>query len=792
MHIKNSDKIAHCKRVHAQIVAFGLDEDAYLANLMIKLLGKCVAVGVGYARMVFDKIPERNLVSWATMISSYNCCGMSEDSVLVFLECLRMSEQCPNEFILAGVIRACTQLGGADLGRILHGFVLKLGFDQDVYVGTSLTDFYSKQGDVDQARILFDGLEEKTTVSWTTIISGYVKNGKGDGALELFYQLGETEVLPDMYVISSVLSACSVLKFVKGGEQIHCYGIRRGLDSDPSVTNVLIDLYTKCSRVNKGRIIFDQMAVKNLVSWTTMISGYMQNSFDNEAMKLFSDMVKLSWKPDAFACSSVLNSCASVKAIELGRQVHVYSLKANLEKDEFVTNGLIDMYSKCDSVIDARGVFDTIQSRNIISYGAMIEGYASLDQLVNALDLFHDMRLHDFLPSNLTFVSILGVSASLCNLDLSKQIHSLIVKVGISLDILTGTSLVDVYSKCSCLTEARFIFNKMSERDTVVWNAMLFGYTQQLEDEEALILFKELQISDQIPDDYTFAAVISAASNLASLMVGRQFHCQVVQLGFSDNLYVANALVDMYAKCGSIEEAQKMFDSISCRDVVIWNSMISKYAHHGEADKSFKMFNAMTAEGIKPNPVTYLAMLSACSHVGIIEEGLRHFTAMSDLGIEPGTAHYAAVVSLLGRAGKLQEAHNFIKQMPIQPAAIVWRSLLSACWAAGNSELGMYAGEMAIHSDPYDSASYVLLSNILASEGKWADAKKVRERMDSSGTFKEPGCSWIESDNNVHVFVARDQLHNECDTIYSALNFLIMQIKETSDIRENAEVLVNE
>ncbi|CAM8895314.1 unnamed protein product [Rhodiola kirilowii] len=789
MPAKNGDKVAHCKRVHAQIVALGLSGDTYLANLMLKLLGKCVATGMEYARLLFDKMPERNLVSWATMISAYNGHGLSEDAVLVFLECLRRSEQSVNEFILAGVIRGCTQLGGAGPGVQVHCFVVKLGFDQDVFVGTSLTDFYSKQGDIDRARVIFVELEEKTTVSWTTIISGYVKCGRGHEALVLFNRLVDTEVLPDMYVISSALSACSTLKFLEGGEQIHCYGVRRGLDSDISVTNVLIDLYTKCSRVNKGRKLFDQMAVKNLVSWTTMISGYMQNSFDREAMKLFADMFRLSWKPDAFACSSVLNSCGSVEAIELGRQVHTYSFKANLEGDEFVTNGLIDMYSKCDSLIDARRVFDTIHSHNIISYGAMIEGYANLDRLVEASDLFRELRLHDLSPSNLIFVSILGVAASLCNLVLSKQIHGLIIKVGISLDILTGTSLVDVYSKCACLKEARFIFEAMNERDTVVWNAMLFGYTQQLEDEEALILFRELQLSEQKPDAFTFAAMVSAAGNLASLRNGQQFHCQILQFGFNDNLYVANALVDMYAKCGSIEEAHKMFDSICWKDVVIWNSIISKYAHHGEADKSLKMFDDMVNEGIKPNSVTFLSVLSACSHVGFVEDGFRHFTAMRGFGIEPGTEHYAAMVSLLGRADKLQEAYNFIQQMPIQPAAIVWRSLLSACRAAGNTELGRYAGEMAIQNDPNDSASYVLLSNILASDGKWADARKVRERMDLSGTVKEPGCSWIESDNKVHVFIARDQAHRDSDTIYSVLNTLILQIKESRNLPENASVL---
>ncbi|KAK9272724.1 hypothetical protein L1049_003101 [Liquidambar formosana] len=782
--------ILYYKKLHAQIITSGFQYDIFLANILLKAYSK--SSSLGDARTLFDKMSDRNLITWSSIVSMYTQHGYNEEALKVFSKFRRSSKENPNEFVLASVIRACTQLGLVDQGAQTHNYAVKTGFDQDVYVGTSLIDFYSKNEDIEKARLVFDELSEKTAVTWTIIITGYVKSGRSEVSLQLFNQMRETNVQPDRYVLSSVLSACSMLEFIEGGKQIHAYVLRRGTEMDVSVVNVLIDFYVKSGRVQTGRKLFDQMEVRNVISWTTMIAGYMQNSFDREAMKLFADMDILGWKPDGFACTSVLTSCGSLQALEQGRQVHAYAIKANLESDEFVNNGLIDMYAKCNSLTDARRAFDGMAHHNVISYNAMIEGYSRMEKLSEALNLFHEMRLRLFPPGLLTFVSLLGVSASLSTLELSKQIHDLIIKFGVSLDIFAGSALIDVYSKCSCVKDAKLVFQEMNEKDIVVWNAMFFGYTQQLENEEALKLYLELQFSRQKPNEFTFAALITATSSLASLPHGQQFHNQLIKLGLDFDPFVTNALVDMYAKCGSMEEARKMFSSSICRDVVCWNSMISTYAQHGEAKEALRMFESMIKEGIKPTYVTFVGVLSACSHVGLVEDGFHHFDSMPEFGIEPGTEHYACMVSLLGRAGKLLEAKEFIENMPIRPAAIVWRSLLSACRNTGNIELGKYAAEMAISSDPNDSGSYVLLSNIFASKGMWFDVKKVRERMDLNKVVKEPGRSWIEVNNEVNVFIARDRAHCKADLICSVLDDLIQQIKGFGYVPDPITLLMND
>ncbi|CAA7020585.1 unnamed protein product [Microthlaspi erraticum] len=778
----SDDPLIYHNVVHGQIIVSGFESDTYLSNLLMKAYSE--ANGMVYARKLFEKMPDRNLVTWSTMVSACNLHRLYDESLKVFIEFWRTRKISPNEFILSSVIQACSGLDGDCVRWMvfqLQSFLLKSGFDRYVYVGTLLIKFFLKEGDLDYARLVFDALPEKSTVTWTTMISGYAKMGRSHVSLKLFYQLMGGNIVPDGYILSTVLSACSSLSFIEGGRQIHAHILRHGHEMDASLMNVLIDCYVKCGRVTCGLKLFDGMWNKDVTSWTTILSGYNQNSLHKEAMELFSGMLKIGLKPDAYACSSILTSCASLHALDYGRHVHAYTVKANLGDDSYVTNSLIDMYAKCDCLTDARKVFDRFAAADGVLYNAMIEGYSRLGtqcELHEAVNMFCDMRSRLIPPSLLTFVSLLRASASLKSLELSKQIHGLMFKHGVNLYMFAGSALIDVYSSCYCLKDSRLVFHEMKEKDLVLWNAMFSRYVKQSENEEALNLFSELQISKESPDEFTFADMLKAAGNLASLQLGEAFHCQVMKRGLECNSYITNALLDMYAKCGSPEDAYKAFDSAASRDVVCWNSVISSYANHGEGRKALQMLERMMSEGIEPNHITFVGVLSACSHAGLVEDGLERFELMLRLGIEPETEHYVCMVSLLGRAGRLNEARDLIEKMPMKPPGIVWRSLLSGCAVKGNIELAEYAAEMAISSDPTDSGSFTLLSNMYASKGMWADVKKVRERMKFEGVVKEPGRSWIQIDNEFHIFLSKDKSHRKTNQIYEVLDDLLVQIKE--------------
>ncbi|KAL6839270.1 hypothetical protein ACP4OV_030942 [Aristida adscensionis] len=347
-------------------------------------------------------------------------------------------------------------------------------------------------------------------------------------------------------------------------------------------------------------------------------------------------------------------------------------------------------------------------------------------------------------------------SASQSAIKLSKQIHGLIIKSGTSLDLYVGSALIDVYSKCSLVDDAKSVFSMTRNRDMAIWNAMIFGHAQNDQGEEAVKLFNQLRVSGIIPNEFAFVALVAVASNIASIFHGQQFHGQVIKAGADTNPHVSNALIDMYAKCGFIKESSLFFESACGKDVICWNSMISTYAQHGHGEEALQVFQQMREAGIEPNYVTFVGVLSACAHAGLVDEGLQHFNSMkANYGVEPGTEHYASVVNLFGRSGKLYAAKDFIERMPTKPEAAVWRSLLSACHLYGNVEIGRYAAEMALLVDPSNSGPYVLLSNIYASKGLWADVQNLRLGMDYTGTVKEPGYSWIEVMKEIHTFIAR-------------------------------------
>ncbi|KAL6616804.1 hypothetical protein ACP70R_039074 [Stipagrostis hirtigluma subsp. patula] len=772
---------------HARAVVSDSLGDLFLANLLLRGYSK---LGLLHdARLLFDGMLHRNLVSWSSAISMYAQHGGDDEALVLFAAFRKSSDEVPNEFLLAGVLRACAQSRAVAFGEQVHGIAVKLGLAANVYVGTALINLYAKAGCMDAAMRVFDTLPAKNQVTWTAVITGYSQIGQGTVALELFQKMGFDGVQPDRFVLASAVSACSVLGLLEGGRQIHGYAYRTAAEKDDSVINALIDLYCKCSRTSLARKLFDRMENCNLVSWTTMISGYMQNTFDDEAVALFRQMNRAGWQLDVFACTSILNSCGSLEAILQGRQIHAHVIKANLESGEYVKNALIDMYAKCDHLTEARAVFDAMAEYDAISYNAMIEGYAKQGGLTEAFDVFGKMRYCSLRPNILTFVSLLGLSSSQSAIELSKQIHGLIIKSGTSLDLYVGSALIDVYSKCSLVDDAKAVFSMMHNRDMAIWNAMIFGHAQNEQGEEAVKLFNQLRVSGITPNEFTFVALIAVASNMASMFHGQQFHAQIIKAGADINPHVSNALIDMYAKCGFINEGWLLFESTCGKDVVCWNSMISTYAQHGHAEEALQVFQQMREAGVEPNYVTFVGVLSACAHAGFVDEGLHHFNSMkTKYGIEPGTEHYASVVNLFGRSGKLHAAKDFIERMPIKPTSAVWRSLLSACHLFENVEIGRYAAEMALLVDPSDSGPYVLLSNIYASKGLWADVQNLRLGMDYAGAVKEPGYSWIEVMKEVHTFIARGRDHPQAEVIYSVLDELTSLLKDSGYLPDTSEL----
>jgi pentatricopeptide repeat protein len=381
--------------------------------------------------------------------------------------------------------------------------------------------------------------------------------------------------------------------------------------------------------------------------------------------------------------------------------------------------------------------------------------------------------------------SILASALSSCadrkTLTGGAQLQALLVKVGYDSSVLAGSSLISFYSRCGKLENAHRVFQSMKARNTVSWTALISGYAQDNQVEPCLHLFALMRQSMCKPNDITFATIFSTCTNHAFLALGRSVQGLQMKMGFDSYVHVSNALISMYAKCGSICEARAIFDNIACKDLVSWNSMIFGYSQHGLAEHCIDLLKQMEGH-IMPDAISFLGVLSSCRHACLVTEGRRYFRAMVEYGIEPELDHYSCMVDLLGRAGLLDEAWDLIQTMSLPPNGVIWGSLLASCRLHGSISIGIHAAEHRLKLEPGCAATHVQLANLYASIGCWSDVARVRKMMKERGMKTNIGCSWIEIGNIVYIFTAADRSKSQVNDVLTILDCLQSHMDDKYDI----------
>jgi pentatricopeptide repeat protein len=389
-----------------------------------------------------------------------------------------------------------------------------------------------------------------------------------------------------------------------------------------------------------------------------------------------------------------------------------------------------------------------------------------------ALQFLVAMRRDGVAPNAYTFSSVLGACGTPGVL---AAMHASIVKAGLDSDVFVRSSLIDAYMKLGDLDGGRCVFGEMVTGDLVVWNSIIAGFAQGGDGLGALELFKSMKDAGFSSNQGTLTSVLRACTGMVMLEVGRQVHAHVLK--YEKDLILHNALLDMYSKCGSLQDADSLFHRMPQRDVISWSTMISGLAQNGRSNEALRTFDLMKSEGVTPNHITMIGVLFACSHAGLVEDGRYYFRSMEKLfGIQPEREHYNCMVDLLGRAGKLDEAVEIIHRMKFEPDTTLWRTLLGACRMHKNANLAAYAAKEILKLEPEDQGARILLSNIYADLRQWTDSEKTWKAMRDRGVQKEPGRSWIELEKQVHVFIAGDLSHSCSDSIVRELNRLIGRI----------------
>ncbi|XP_057859664.1 putative pentatricopeptide repeat-containing protein At1g68930 [Cryptomeria japonica] len=614
--------------------------------------------------------------------------------------------------------------------------------------------------------------------------------------------LMEKGIIPtDSNSYGYLLQLCIHKKLLTDGGRLHAHMINTGFQSSIFVHNRLIEMYAKCGKLENARQMFDEMPERNVfswntmmggystcgfvedardlfdkmterdvVSWTTVISGYAQNGNGDEALALFGEALRIGCKPNQSTFVSVLSACAGLQMIKFGKQVHNLIIKTRYEMHAIVGNALTDMYGKCGIIKDARNVFDKMPNREEVSWSSMIAGYVQNGDGDKAFDLFKLMLKLGVKPNDFTFASSLGACGSMAGIEEGMQVHTHIIRSGYQSNIFVGNALVDMYVKCGSMDYGCLVFEKMPEPDAISWTSLIVGYSQSGNSQQAVKLFCRMRQMGIKPDSVTFSSILSSCAGLATGEQGRQVHAIIIKCLLMPNVAVGSALVNMYAKCGGIQDAQQVFDRMTEQNVPSWNAIIGGYGQNGQGMAAIRLFEQMLDEGIKPNDASFIAIISACCHAGLVDEGRHYFNSMiNDHFISPRLDHFACMVDLLGRAGYLEEAADIINNMAIEPDASIWGALLNACRIYPNLELAKQAAGRLFELEPQNAGPYVLYSNILAAAGRWNDAATVRRMMKDKRVRKTPGCSWIEVNNQVHTFVVTNVSNPQTEDIDAML-----------------------
>ncbi|KAJ7514986.1 hypothetical protein O6H91_23G067500 [Diphasiastrum complanatum] len=501
-------------------------------------------------------------------------------------------------------------------------------------------------------------------------------------------------------------------------------------------------------------------------------------------------MQKEGVKPDKVIFVSVLNACISCDALQEGKRIHACIVDRGWEKDVIVGTALFQMYSKCGSLEDARRIFSAIVEKDVITWTAMITTYTHYGDDKAALQLFSEMQQKGVKPNKVTYISILNACATPLALPQGRLIHSKIVAEGFESDVVVGTALLQMYAKCGSLEDSWKIFKAMPTRNVITWNALITANVHRQYGESALSLFKQMEEEGIGPDKVTFVSILDACAILGFLAEGKRIHAQILGLGLESDVMLGTALISMYGKCGTFEEARWMFEKVSNRDTICWTSMIATCTQHGYDREALQLFGQMQSNGMKPDEVAFLGVLSACSHAGFVDDGWHYFHSMKeDAKIIPQAEHYGCMVDLYGRAGLLDEAQAIVCTLPFQANAVVWMSFLGACRVHQDVKRGRLAAEHLLELEPQTSSPYVVLSNTYAATGKWENVEKVRKAMIDRRVKKQPGRSSIEINDKIHEFIVGDRSHPEVVEIYAELERLNTEMKKLGYVPDTNLVL---
>ncbi|RAL41237.1 hypothetical protein DM860_010031 [Cuscuta australis] len=653
------------------------------------------------------------------------------------------------------------------------------------YGTNKVLSVYARCRDLVAALKLFDEMPHRDTASWNTMIAGYVNSGNFWSAWDFLKSMKQHGLVSDVYTFGSILKGVAANADLSFGLLVHADVVKMGCDGNVYSASALIDMYAKCRSMEDANKVFLHMPERNTVSWNALLAGYAVTGDRENCFRLLEGMGRENVQLDDGTFCPILALLDQQVFYTLAMQLHGRILKSGLDFENAVSNALISAYANCGSIENAEKVFDGTNScRDLITWNSLIAAYVECDQGMEAYRLFLDMGRLGLDPDIYTFTTIISATDEIHPKSHGKCLHTSVIKRGLENVTSIANALISMYLKSngSYIDDALKVFEFLDAKDSISWNTILTGLSQNSLNELSFKIFEEMRSHSIEMDQYAITAILRSCSDLAISRFGQQVHALIFKTGVNVYEYVTGTLIFMYSKCGHIDDACRTFEESPKDSSIIWNAIIFAYAQHGMGEVALDLFSSMTKWKVNPDHVTFVAVLTACSHIGLVEEGRNFLNSMeSDYGIPPRMEHYACAIDLLGRAGLMKEAKELIRGMPFQPDSMVLKTLLGACRTCGDIELASEVAHHLLELDPGEHCIYVLITDMFGKQKLWDEIASVKRLMKDKGVKKIPGKSWIEVNNEVHAFIAEDHSHPRCLRIYDILGKLSEEMKLFED-----------
>ncbi|XP_057503827.1 pentatricopeptide repeat-containing protein At1g71460, chloroplastic-like [Actinidia eriantha] len=568
-----------------------------------------------------------------------------------------------NPTTFSSLIAACVRSKSLVEARQIHAHILVNGLENNEFLCTKLVHMYTSCGSIEDAKRVFDEMPSRSVYPWNALLRGNVVSGRRQyrEILNTFWRMRELGIELNVYTFSCLIKSFASASAIGQGLKAHALLVKNGLINSSILRTTLIDMYFKCGKIKLAHRVFEEINERDIVVWGAMIAGFAHNRLQREPIEYVRWMMREGIEPNSVILTTILPVLGEVGARELGREVHAYVVKTkSYSKQLFVQSSLIDMYCKCGDMGSGRKVFYSSMERSAISWTALMSGYVSNGRLEQALRSIVWMQQEGFKPDVVTVATILPVCAQLRALRQGKEIHGFVVKNDFLPNVSVVTSLMIMYSKCGVLEYSSRLFERMENKNVIAWTAMIDSHAESGSPEDALTVFRSMQLSKHRPDSVAMARMLNVCGKLKVLKLGKEIHGQVLKKDFVSIPFVSAEIVKIYGVCGANDKAKLVFDTIPVKGSMTWTSIIEAYGYNDRYQDAIDLFKEMRSDGFSPNHHTFKVVLSICERAGFANEACQIFNLMTQrYNIKPSVEHYSSIIDLLNRVDRVEEAQRY-------------------------------------------------------------------------------------------------------------------------------------